>query len=74
MLQIIVNGRRPSFFSEMEDNLKFWKMEDDLNCFVIKEDDLYFFGKRKTTSFSNLLQPISRYSKSLNVRISEQSD
>ena len=55
MLQIIVNGRRPWFFSEIEDNLNFWKMEEDLNCFVIKEYNLYFFGKRKTTSFYSIL-------------------
>ena len=28
------NGKQPQFSLEMEDNLIFYKMEDDLNCFL----------------------------------------
>ena len=45
---------------DMEDNLNFWKIEDDRNYFVIgrrpqffsKMEDLYFVCKKKTTLFS----------------------
>ena len=59
----------------MENDLNFWKMEEDLNLFLKwKTNSILFYFKGRQPHFLILWKPILGYSYSLNVRKGEQAD